>query len=305
MHKFSCSPGSLRARIVLVGVQPAPTASLQYLAEVPVVGPFTYCEGMRFGLRPARRSDMAWYAYCITEQHAFLSNGTRARRPFTISGMHGIAGSPVLAYPSGDFAVIVSEYQHPGELDQKAVLEHARVISECFRNTTVLPFRFGTVFDSDEALRRAVRANRKAFTESVARLKGKAEMHLKVVVNAQSLRDVLTDATLPLAAGSEYLCKLREIASRDRERQTKARAVSVQVHKLFSPLEEEVSCKKVDSGGLLIDIAHLIDSKTVEKYHNRYTAATRQLKDCQVAISGPWPPYHFTPGKLRTVGGSS
>ncbi len=248
---------------------------------------------------------MAWYAYCITEQDAFLSNGARARRPFTIAAIKGIADSPVLAYPSGEFAVIVSEYHRTGQLDQKAVLEHARVISECFRNTTVLPFKFGTVFDTDEALRRAVRANRKAFTESVARLKGKAEMHLKVVVHDLSHRDVLPDATLPTVAGGEYLAKLREIATRDRERQSKARAVSVQVHKLFAPLEEEVSCKKVDSGGLLIDIAHLIDSKTVEKYQNRYSAATRQLKDCRVAISGPWPPYHFTPNKLRIVGSNS
>ncbi|MBZ5568172.1 MAG: GvpL/GvpF family gas vesicle protein [Acidobacteriia bacterium] len=248
---------------------------------------------------------MAWYAYCITEQHAFSTNGAHARRPFPIPGMKGIAGATVLAYPSGDFAVIASEYERSGALDQTSVLEHARVVSECFRNTTVLPFKFGTVFDSDEALRRAVRANRKAFTESVARLKGKSEMHLKVVVHSLSARDLLPDATLPLAAGSEYLCKLREIASRDRERQSKARAVSVQVHKLFLPLEEEVSCKRVDSGGLLIDIAHLIDSKAVEKYQNRYSAATRQLKNCRVAISGPWPPYHFTPGKLRTVGSNS
>ena len=75
----------------------------------------------------------------------------------------------------------------------------------------------------------------------------------------------------------------------------------MQVHKLLAPLVEEISCKKVDSGGLLIDIAHLIDSKSIEKYQNRYSAATRQLKDCEVQITGPWPPYHFMPDKLRTV----
>ena len=239
---------------------------------------------------------MAWYAYCITEQHPF-SNGTRARRPFAIPGLRGIADAAVLAYPSGDFAVIVSEYVR-GELDQRAVLDHARVVSECFRNTTVLPFRFGTVFDTDEALRRAVRANRKAFTESVSRLRGKSEMHLKVVLRDGSLRDLLPEA-LPLAAGSEYLTCLRAKAAKERERQSKARALSVQVHKLFNPLEEEVSCKRVDSGGLLIDIAHLIDSKTVEKYHNRFNTATRQLKDCEVVVSGPWPPYNFTSPALQ------
>jgi hypothetical protein len=243
---------------------------------------------------------MAWYAYCITAQHAFFS-GARARRPFPIPGVTGISGAQVFAYPSGEFAVIVSPYEPDGQLGQQSVVEHARVVSECFRNTTVLPFRFATVFENHEALRRAVRANRRCFNESVTHLKGKAEMHVKVMVRDASMRDVLPEAALPTAAGSEYLIKLHEVATRDRERQSKARAVSVQVHKLFAPLQSEVSCKKVNSGGLLIDIAHLIDSNTVEKYQNRSNAAVRQLKNCEISVSGPWPPYHFTPTKLRTV----
>jgi hypothetical protein len=215
--------------------------------------------------------------------------------------LKGIGGTQVFGYPSGEFAVIVSAYARTGELDQRAVLDHARVVSDCFRNTTVLPFRFGTVFETDDALRRAVRMNRKAFTQTVERLRGKAEMHLKLVIKDGSLREAMTDIVLPATAGGEYLVKLREQASRVRERQTKARAISVQVHKLFSPLEQDVSCKKVDSGGMLIDIAHLIDHKSVLKYQNRYNAATRQLKDCQIVISGPWPPYHFMPTKLKTA----
>jgi hypothetical protein len=52
---------------------------------------------------------------------------------------------------------------------------------------------------------------------------------------------------------------------------------------------------------MMIDIAHLIDHTSVEKYQNRYTTAAKQLKNVELAISGPWPPYHFLPGKLRTV----
>lgn len=243
---------------------------------------------------------MAWYAYCITEQKAFLGS-IRSRRPFPVDGLNGVSNSQVFAYPSGELAVIVSEYM-PGELNQQSVIDHARVVSECFRNTTVLPFRFGTVFDSDDALRRALRANRKAFTDSVLRLKGKAEMHLKLVVRDGSLRQAMNDIELPQSVGGEYLTCLREKAARQRERQTKARALSVQVNKLFHPLEEEVSCRKNDAGGMLIDIAHLIDEKSIELYQNRYTSAARQLKNCEIVISGPWPPYHFTPGKLRTSG---
>jgi hypothetical protein len=248
---------------------------------------------------------MAWYAYCLTELQT-LSNGTRARRPFLLEGIQGVNGGPVFGYPSGEFAVIVSEYDRTGgELDQKSVLEHARVVSVCFRQGTVLPFRFGTVFDTDDALRQAVRGNRRAFGESVQKLKGKAEMHIKLMVRDEALRDAMLDTQLPDTVGREYLAQLRVKASRDRECQTKARAISVQVHKLFNPLQEEISCKKVDPAGMLIDIAHLIDSKSVEKYQNRLTTAVKQLKNCELAISGPWPPYHFLPGKLRTVAGNS
>ncbi len=248
---------------------------------------------------------MSWYAYCLTEQHT-LTNGTRTRRPFLLDGVQGVNGAAVLGYPSGEFSVVVSEYERDGvKLEEKHVLEHAHVVSVCFRNGTVLPFRFGTIFDTDDALRQAVRSNRRAFGQSVARLRGKAEMHLKVLVRDGSLRDAMAEVVIPDTVGGEYLVKLREKASKDRERQTKARALSVQVHKLFNPLEEEVSCKRVNSDGMLIDIAHLIDSKSVEKYQNRYSSAAKQLKNCELLISGPWPPYHFLPGKLRTVAGNT
>jgi hypothetical protein len=242
---------------------------------------------------------MAWYAYCITEPEVFRGS-VRARRPLPIEGLRGVANAQVLAYPSGEFAVIVSEYIRDGALEQRALLEHGHVIAECFRMATVLPFRFGTIFDTDEALRRAVRGNRRVFLDSVASLRGKSEMHLKLTVHDALLPQAIP-APAPSRIGNEYLTQLRQRASREREVQTKARALSVQVHRLLNPLQEEVCCKKADSGGLLIDIAHLIDSRAVPKYQTRCTAALRQLKDCHIQVSGPWPPYHFMPGKLRSV----
>lgn len=243
---------------------------------------------------------MAWYAYCITEQAAFQGL-TRVRRAFPVEGLKGVSGAQVFGYPSGEFAVIVSEHAPGGKLDQRAVIEHAHVISECFRTTTVLPFRFGTVFDNEDALRRAVRANHKTFLETVSRLRGKSEMHVKVMLRDES--PALVDVELPAVVGAEYLTRLRQKAAREREQQTKARAVSLQVHKLFNPLDEDISCKKVDSGAIVLDIAHLIDSSAVEKYQNRCSTVARQLREYEVSISGPWPPYHFMPEKVRTVSG--
>lgn len=241
---------------------------------------------------------MAWYAYCIAEQSTF-PNG-RVRRPFLIDTLRGLNGSAVYGFPSGELVVVASDLVPGTPLSQQNVIEHAKVISDCFRARTVLPFKFGTVFESDDALRHAVRGNKRTFTESVSRLRGKAEMHIKLVVREDiAFQSASSDAT-PHRPGSAFLTQLKETATKDRERQSKARALSVQVHKLFNPEAEEITCKKMGSG-VTIDIAHLIDSKAIEKYQTRSNLALKQFKDCEITVSGPWPPYHFAPGKRRQV----
>jgi Gas vesicle synthesis protein GvpL/GvpF len=241
---------------------------------------------------------MAWYAYCISEKQAFPEL-SRHRKPIPMESVMGISGNQIFLYPASDLAVIVSEH-HPSEnLDQKAAVEHARVISDCFKVSTVLPFRFGTVFADDEALRKSIRSNQRQFLANVERLRGKAEMHLKVLLD-DCCREQGTPVPLD-RVGKEYLSSLRESATRQRERQTKARAVSVQMHRMFSPLDEEISCRRMDSGKMLLDIAHLIDHKGIERYQNKYSSASQQLKDCHMQLSGPWPPYHFVQRLTRPV----
>jgi len=207
----------------------------------------------------------------------------------------GIQGNQIFLYPASDLAVIVSEHSPSENLNHQAGVEHARVISDCFKTSTVLPFRFGTVFADDEALRRSIRSNQRQFITNIERLRGKAEMHLKVMLDdccRDQVRRYVPQA-LPPTVGKAYLSNLRENAALQRERQTKARAVTVQMHRMFLPLAEEVTCKRVEPGKMLLDIAHLIDSAGIERYQNKYSSASLLMKDCQMQLSGPWPPYHF------------
>ncbi len=236
---------------------------------------------------------MAWYAYCITERQAFPEL-LRHRKPIPMEAVTGIQGNQIFLYPASDLAVIVSEYSPSQNFNQQAGVEHARVISDCFKTSTVLPFRFGTVFADDEALRRSIRSNQRQFITNIERLRGKAEMHLKVTLDDCCREQIhrYSPQALP-TVGKAYLSNLRENAALQRERQTKARAVSVQMHRMFLPLAEEVSCKRIEPGKMLLDIAHLIDSAAVERYQNKYSSASLLMKDCQMQLSGPWPPYHF------------
>ncbi|HEY6445412.1 MAG TPA: GvpL/GvpF family gas vesicle protein [Acidobacteriaceae bacterium] len=238
---------------------------------------------------------MAWYAYCITERQAFPEL-MRHRKPIPMEAVTGVQGNQIFLYPASDLAVIVSEYSSSENFNQQqAGMEHARVIADCFKTSTVLPFRFGTVFADDEALRRSIRSNQRQFLTNIDRLRGKAEMHLKVVLDdccREQIKRYVPASAVP-AVGKAYLSNLRENATLQRERQTKARAVSVQMHRMFLPLAEEVSCRRMDTGKMLLDIAHLIDSAGVERYQNKYCSVSGLMKDCQMQMSGPWPPYHF------------
>jgi len=240
---------------------------------------------------------MAWYAYCIGEKQAFPEL-SRHRKPIPMDSVVGVSGNQVFLYPASDLAIIVSEHNPADALNQKSGVDHARVIADCFQHSTVLPFRFGTVFADDESLRKSIRSNQRQFLTNIDKLRGKTEMHLKIFVDDCCSKEFLK--SLPAeGVGREYLTNLRENATRQRERQTRARAVSFQMHRLFMPLDEEVSCRLTESGRMVLDIAHLIDRKFVERYQNKFSTASLMMRECQMQLSGPWPPYHFVHSLTR------
>ena len=123
---------------------------------------------------------MAWYAYCIGEKQAFPELA-RHRKPIPLESVLGVSGNQVFLYPASDLAVVVSEHNPADALNQKSGVDHARVIADCFQHSTVLPFRFGTVFNSDDSLRKSIRSNQRQFLGHIDKLRGKTEMHLKIL----------------------------------------------------------------------------------------------------------------------------
>lgn len=96
---------------------------------------------------------MAWYAYCIAERCAFTELANH-RRPVPLEGVYGLFGGQTFLFPAADLTVIVSEHlpedaaRLTGPEASGAAREHAKVIAATFARSTVLPFRFGTCFDS-------------------------------------------------------------------------------------------------------------------------------------------------------------
>jgi len=114
---------------------------------------------------------MAWYAYCIGERQAFPAL-ERHRKPVP---WNRSLESVAIRFLSTQPAILrwFERARPQAFLDQKSGVDHARVISDCFRHSTVLPFRFGTVFHDDETLRKSIRSNQRQFLGNIDKLRVK------------------------------------------------------------------------------------------------------------------------------------
>src|SRR5690349_1688109 len=64
----------------------------------------------------------------------------------------GLDGKPVQTVAHGDLAALVSEAPGNVRAKRRDLLAHFEVLDAAFEHGTVLPLRFGIVFDDEEAL---------------------------------------------------------------------------------------------------------------------------------------------------------
>jgi hypothetical protein len=181
----------------------------------------------------------------------------------------GIARRPVFAVREGRLAILLSRLEPGFTARLQHVIEHSSVVHRAFQRHTVLPFRFGTAFESEQQARGVLLANRSDFQEAITRLRGKVEMQVKV----------LFPGLLLMAGPPEQLA--RELMRR-------------------APLlEESCSARALPAGAWLVQLAHLVSENRVAEYGRAVERARQTAPECQFLPSGPWPPYHFLPPAIR------
>ncbi len=232
---------------------------------------------------------MAIYAYCLL----------RLPEEEIWPILQGISGHPVFPLRCGKYTMLVSRLHRDFPFTPRSIVEHGQVIARAFDAHTILPMRFATFFDSEKQIGQLVRENRRELLEAFCRLRGKAEMRLKLLFpTAQGESEkVRKPPQKSRVSGSPHSNGAEERI--DPRVQEIVEELAARVCEMFQPLEQQVSCRRTPSSALLVDCAHLIESNQVETYHRLSTLASEQVKECDLRISGPWPPYHFLPASVR------
>jgi len=233
---------------------------------------------------------MAIYAYCLV----------RLTPNESWPVLEGIGSHPVFPLRCGKYTMLLSRFGRNFSFSPRSIVEHGQVIARAFETHTVLPMRFGTFFQSEKQIAQMIRENQGELLETFCRLRGKAEMRLKLCFPSLEGDD---------SGAKKQPRKTRSIRSADSSNgdsesadprgQEMAEQLASWLREMFHPLDDQVTCRQLLSREFVIDCAHLIESQQVDAYRGICDVASEQVKDCAIRMSGPWPPYHFLPASVR------
>ena len=236
----------------------------------------------------------------------------------------GVAGGAVHAVADGELAALVSPVPRDqfdaaplrtnlNELTwlEKVAREHEAVLEDVFPDTTIVPLRLCTIFDDADGTRRMLEREHDALSRALARLEGRQEWGVKLLVEGSRLAAAAAPAgdQAKGEGGAAYLARRR----RERETREEARSLAAQLvdevdgalraHVLdavrLRPQNRELSGH---TGDMLLNGAYLVEADDVEAL--RATAAELQERyagyGAQLVVTGPWPPYNFAADETAT-----
>lgn len=212
-----------------------------------------------------------YYAYCVM----------RAEPEQEWEVCEGIGGRPVFAVREARLAMLLTRLENGFTPRPENLVQHSRLVQQAFARHTVLPFRFGTSFENEQQARSVLIANRLSFQETINRLRGKAEMHAKLLCSGLQLPGALSPEQRRLLE-TLYVVHCRQ-ALKD----------------AIEACAESVSARPLPDGAWLVHFAHLVEGQEARDYRRSLIAAAKAADEFQVMVSGPWPPYHFLPAGIR------
>ena len=187
--------------------------------------------------------------------------------PAQLAAARGIEGSLLLTVEVDGIDAVFSEPAvEVREATDDAILAHAGVVEKIAElNDAVLPARLGRPYASEEALAEGVRARAPELRKALERVRGCAELGVRVVSNAQG-------AGAPARTGAEYM------RSRLDAVRTIARDTASQI--LAAPQ-------------FVLSAAYLVPRTEVDSFQTAVGTVERKLPEFTFVCTGPWPPYSF------------
>jgi hypothetical protein len=213
------------------------------------------------------------------------------------------AAAIVSRVPLADFGTdaLEANLKKPDWLEQK-VHAHNAVLAAALEATTVLPFRFGTIYNDEQHVR-AMLAERAELADTLTRLRGTVEYGVKVLLDSDVLRARRSQAqpSDPSGgSGTEYLRRKQLEKQLDEEARTFASSCAEESHARLAAASQEARANPaqhpaVAGGQMLLNGAYLVAAGQEQAFRTALEDLRNRFGDDGVTyeLTGPWPPYNF------------
>jgi gas vesicle protein GvpL/GvpF len=228
----------------------------------------------------------------------------------------GVKGSRVRPVSHASIAALVSDLDRGALRAAREVRAHWSVLQEASAGATVVPVRFGTVLESDDAVRQQLlEPNAARLDDLLERLLGRVQLSVKGDYDEERLlRDVVRTSPavrklrarvqgLPDAAAYYERIRLGELVAAEVERH-RARDSRRALDKL-EPLAVAAEAEALSNPHSAFNLAFLVERERIDSFG----IAVRELIDelgeaVEVRYVGPLPPYSFAGAELEARSGA-
>ena len=199
----------------------------------------------------------------------------------------GMGGARVRALGGDGLTAIYSRHRSaPLRPTPRLVLAHERVLEHLMARGPVLPMRFGTWLEGEDALAAMLAARRSELVQGLERVRGRAELGVRLL--AARAEAGTGDAR---ASGRAYLL------ARAREHRRYEQAVA-DVHAPLAALSAASRVWEPRPPAILVG-AYLLDCEHVALFRARASDLAQRQPELQLFVTGPWPPYSFASEEPR------
>lgn len=261
-------------------------------------------------------SDRGLYVYGVVPSTAPATlfdnvRGVDPSEPVVLVHNGGVAAiaSAVRLDEFGEDA-IEQNLRDPSWLAEKA-RAHDDVLAAAVGRTTVLPFRFGAIYRSEDQILDLLR-DRSDFSSTLDRLEGTYELGLKAVVDVAALRERLaadrpieTDVPAGRAymQGKQIARELDEAVERfsaECAQDSHDRLAAVAGGGRLNPVQQPDD--PANPRRMILNAAYLVESSAEPRFRDEVGALERiySAEGVDYELTGPWPPYNFSGDEERS-----
>jgi len=201
---------------------------------------------------------------------------------------------------------------------EKKARQHEKVIEGVMRGATVLPFKLGTIFETERNVERLLKEQNRKFKKILASLDGKEERGLKIYCDINRFKEAfsrederireINEQAAASGEGKAYILKKKKeelidnilsekISECTRDSFDRLRRLSAD-GKINKLLPEEVTQKKEK---MVLNAAFLVEARRAGELDAslEYLMTKYGQKGLEFTWTGPWPPYNFCSSSKR------